>query len=305
MIHKDENDKDDDIDNNMITPFGLDKPRSQIEVSICIYSADILFLKKITNLQKFTKNFAYFKRSYLFLNDETHLESELKRLSTHEDGDEENVEKNSDEYESDLENIFVRITFAGIQKKTSGISFRKTNNPGWNETLVFNILYPPLIRLFKIELCSESSFGVNVLAWEKVDIDNISDYRTGSYFLPSLGPSYIDLYTEPQNYQKKYDLFKKETPTDLSDQNSDNKRHGSYKARLHLSVKSANTSMLKSASSNSKIEHKRSIRYGDKLIKKFKAFILISEVNMIIDSAYRNDLHFQLCVGKLKLDMKI
>jgi hypothetical protein len=104
-MHKEETDKDDDIDNNMIIPNGLDKPRSQIEVSLCIISADILFMKKTTNFEKFTKNFNYFKRSYLLLNTEEQQLDNTKRL----EGEEESIEN-----QLESENVFIRITFAGI-----------------------------------------------------------------------------------------------------------------------------------------------------------------------------------------------
>ena len=68
--------------------------------------------------------------------------------------------------------------------------------------------FPGLIRLFKIELCSEEeptmSFGrgpVRVLASEYLDIENISEYKTNGRFLPTFGPANIDLYTEPNNYR--------------------------------------------------------------------------------------------------------
>ncbi len=158
-------------------------------------------------------------------------------------------------------------------------------------------MFPPLIRLFKIELCSESSFGIEILAEENVDIDQISDYRSSSYFLPTLGPSFIDLYTEPQNYKKNSDLFNKETQKGMTDEN---KRHGSYKARLHLSINSINTSTLKSSSMQNNKNDVKLKKCDERVVKNFTAFILISDVNMILDTAFRSDIHFQLCVGKIR-----
>jgi hypothetical protein len=77
------------------------------------------------------------------------------------------------------------------------------NRVKWNETFRFLFAYPSLIRLFKIELCSTSTFGEKVLATEYLDIDYISNYSSDNYFFPTMGPSYIDLYTEPENLRYK------------------------------------------------------------------------------------------------------
>lgn len=95
----------------MIIPHGLEKPRSQIEVSICIFSADILHIKKLSKFEAFTKNFGYFKRDYLLLNtDEKQLEDEQKDRDSKKLKGEEIDRKSAVE----SENYFVRITFAGI-----------------------------------------------------------------------------------------------------------------------------------------------------------------------------------------------
>ncbi len=86
----------------------------------------------------------------------------------------------------------------------------------------------------------------------------------------------------------------------MNDQNNENKRNGSYKARLHLSVDSTHTSALKNATHKKNVS-KKLRKCDERLVKKFTAFILISDVNMIIDSAFRSDIHFQLCVGKKKI----
>lgn len=67
--------------------------------------------------------------------------------------------------------------------------------------------FPGLIRLFKIELCTQDeaiAFGqgnIRVLATEYLDIENISEYVTNGYMLPTFGPANIDLYSEPNNYR--------------------------------------------------------------------------------------------------------
>ena len=62
---------------------------------------------------------------------------------------------------------------------------------------MFKILYPPLIRCLKIELCAKNAFQDSVLATEYIYLDDISHPKTTGGSLPSYGPSYIDLYEEP------------------------------------------------------------------------------------------------------------
>ncbi len=69
--------------------------------------------------------------------------------------------------------------------------------PIWNKKFMFKILYPPLIRCLKIELCSKNVFRDDVIATEYIYIDDISHPKTTNGSLPCYGPSYIDLFDEP------------------------------------------------------------------------------------------------------------
>ncbi|RMZ98955.1 fer-1 4, partial [Brachionus plicatilis] len=80
---------------------------------------------------------------------------------------------------------------------------KKTRSPEWNHSIEFVFRYPSLVRLLKIELCSEDASGVRVLAKEYLVISDISNYHNDLNYLPTYGPSYIDFYNEPNNMRIK------------------------------------------------------------------------------------------------------
>lgn len=184
-------------------------------------------------------------------------------------------------------------------------------------------MFPGLIRLFKIELCSEDTFGTKVLASEYLDIESISEYKTEDYFLPMFGPSGIDLYSEPQNYRHTpntyHDLIDNvlNTSFNLSNYKSMDKvlskvvelknkglrpasyvpvngytpGGGDYVARLTMSIRSktfrgGNYAGEKNSGDQERLKTK----------KLFTLFVLISDV-YDIDARYQGDLSFQVCIG--------
>ena len=67
-------------------------------------------------------------------------------------------------------NPFVKITFNGDTKQTPII--QGTDKPVWNHTIEFNHMYPPLVRMFRIELCSQDDSGnEKVLASEFLTVN--------------------------------------------------------------------------------------------------------------------------------------
>lgn len=103
-------------------------------------------------------------------------------------------------------NPFVRVIFDGETKQTPVL--RNTDNPNWKYTLEFSHLFPPLVRLLRIQLCSVDSAGYeHVLASEFITINNISAFVKDEAYLPTYGPRYIDLDDdlddEPANLRKK------------------------------------------------------------------------------------------------------
>jgi len=161
-----------------------------------------------------------------------------------------------------------------------------------------------LIRLFKIELCLEDSFGSKVLACEYIDIENISDYSTNGYFLPTLGPSYVHLHTTPQNFETEYNSHGLEENKIFSDSSNISKTYDftncitcdqNYVCRLFLNVVSSTKA---ENSINKKISDNLNSYNQNK--KYFTIFVLISEVNMI-NLKYSNNLDFQLSIGNNKI----
>jgi hypothetical protein len=79
----------------MIIPYGLEKPRSLIEVTISIHSADILLKNEKSKFEMFTK---YLKDNYM-------LNENEDRLSLNEI-EKDNIENNNYQF-------FIRINFGG------------------------------------------------------------------------------------------------------------------------------------------------------------------------------------------------
>jgi hypothetical protein len=93
-----------------------------------------------------------------------------------------------------------------IKKRTPILE--QTNRPEWNYKLEFNVRYPPLVTLIKIELCNasntSSTFDEIVLAKEYLTLTELSNFRIDdALFLPTYGPCYVDLYSRPNNLRVK------------------------------------------------------------------------------------------------------
>jgi hypothetical protein len=192
----------------------------------------------------------------------------------------------------------------------------------WDENLKFSCFFPPLIRSLKLELYAEDTFGSRLLATEYIDIDSISDYNEENYFLPTLGPRHIDLYTEPENFRvkriastnyepnKDTDEIEKKLEEHVDKETSHTQRSylsiggttaggGSYVARLFLHINTKNFSYY--SSKHSQIKHnesKMSTKYNEiiKNQRKFVAFAVIHEATMI-DPRFQGQLSFRMCIG--------
>lgn len=109
----------------------------------------------------------------------------------------EDIEKQSQNENEDYSylNPFIQITYADKVLRTRTITNSK--RPKWNqdEALKLKIMYPPLVRCLKIELCSQDWLGVRVLGTENIYLEDISN-SFDTNLLPTLGPTYIYLYTQ-------------------------------------------------------------------------------------------------------------
>ncbi|XP_042202932.1 fer-1-like protein 4 [Callorhinchus milii] len=91
----------------------------------------------------------------------------------------------------------VCVIFVDQQEETSVM--RCTTNPAWNEKITFMQLFPPLCRRIKIQVQDEASIGDTVLATHFLTLNQISDDGPEG-FLPTFGPSWVNLYGSAQNF---------------------------------------------------------------------------------------------------------
>ncbi|CAF0876645.1 unnamed protein product [Brachionus calyciflorus] len=310
---KEDLEKEEEIDNNMILPRGLENPRVLIELNVNIYSADVLMKYRINRFDKIKNQIINWKSLIWSADDEDVFTADTK--SDSKDYTLIKMEDDDKIMDTDDLNLFVRIKFCGITRRTS--AKKATNKPIWNESFKFIYQFPSLLRLFQIELCSEESFGDRVLATEYLDIEAISDY-TSKEFYPSFGPANIDMYSEPGNQRIRSHTLNCSSPdlTDLAELlpvkeetvkpqvlnrsyvpiNGVSPGGGDYVARLLFQIES-----FKFENSKQKIN----LKNCDNLKKNEKnmtLFAMIGDVNMI-DFRYQNDLSFQLCIGTNGYDL--
>lgn len=151
-----------------------------------------------------------------------------------------------------------------------------------------------------------------MLATEYLNIDEISDYTENDYFLPTLGPCHVDLYTEPQNFRvnKNKTLTQQSEPSVQRPTRPDfylpiygdvHPGGGEYVSRLFMGVKSfrilRNTYLRKPED-----ELKMLGQMRHKVLNNMKSFIVnavINDVTLISPSCSASQLSFRLCFGGL------
>jgi hypothetical protein len=163
----------------------------------------------------------------------------------------------------------------------------------WNQSIEFCFRYPPLVNLVKFELCKETAVLATeystVLATEYFSLNDIfnSENNDEPY---SFGPSYIELYSRPNNCRIKKTNGKNSFNWSYDSLNAD----GSYYiGRLLLKISS---SLDIGNRSLSEIDY---LTVKDRVKKeKFILLCIISDANMI-DSRYRDgEIKFKLTFGK-------
>ncbi|KAM9308456.1 fer-1-like protein 6 [Gastrophryne carolinensis] len=98
----------------------------------------------------------------------------------------------------DLVDPFVVVMFAGQMGRTT--ARKNTAEPVWHEQIIFKEMFPPLCRRVKIQVWDEGSMNDVALATHFIDLRKISDEQDGDKgFLPTFGPSWINLYGSPRN----------------------------------------------------------------------------------------------------------
>ncbi|XP_037022357.2 fer-1-like protein 6 [Artibeus jamaicensis] len=99
----------------------------------------------------------------------------------------------------DLVDPFVEVSFAGQMGRTT--VQKNCADPVWHEQVVFKEMFPPLCRRVKIQVWDEGSMNDVALATHFIDLKKISNEQDGDKgFLPTFGPTWINLYGSPRNH---------------------------------------------------------------------------------------------------------
>ncbi|XP_069477691.1 fer-1-like protein 6 [Ambystoma mexicanum] len=99
----------------------------------------------------------------------------------------------------DMVDPYVVVMFAGQMGRTASI--KSCADPVWHEQIIFKEMFPPLCRKVKIQVWDEGSMNDVALATHFIDLRTISDEQDGDKgFLPTFGPSWINLYGSPRNH---------------------------------------------------------------------------------------------------------
>ncbi|KAM6955134.1 fer-1-like protein 6 [Lycodopsis pacificus] len=88
---------------------------------------------------------------------------------------------------------YVVVGFFKQEGRTS--TQKSTAEPEWNEQIVFTEMFPPLCQRLKIQVWDEGSMTDIVIGTHYFDLRRISNDQDGDRgFLPTFGPSWINLY---------------------------------------------------------------------------------------------------------------
>ncbi|XP_078483992.1 otoferlin isoform X2 [Ciona intestinalis] len=161
-ISKVNEEEEDDIENNLLLPDGVQAERQRARFIFKIYQADGL-PKMNTSITEKLK---------------TVLQGEAK----------------------DLVDPFVEITFCDQKGRTS---VRKNSyEPCWNEQIIFTELFPPLCKRIKVQIRDKDNLNNTVIGTTYISLDKIANSgdRVHFGFLPTFGPTYVNMYGSPRNY---------------------------------------------------------------------------------------------------------
>ena len=161
----------------------------------------------------------------------------------------------------------------------------------WNQSIEFCFRYPPLVNLVTFELCKKRHS--TVLATEYFSLNDIcnSENKDEPY---SFGPSYIELYSRPNNCRIKKTNGKQSFNCSYDSLNADG---SNYIGRLLLKISSSLD--IENRHEKRPLSEIDFLTVKDRIKKeKFILLCVISDANMI-DSRYRDgEIKFQLTFGK-------
>lgn len=111
-----------------------------------------------------------------------------------------NIKKSFTKKQQDLADPFVEITFAGVVGRTPVM--KNTYSPEFNQLITFTEFFPPLCKRIKIQLKDSDISKNEVIGTHYLDLDEIShaEERSNGGFMPTFGPSWINLYGATRDY---------------------------------------------------------------------------------------------------------
>ncbi|XP_077973068.1 myoferlin-like isoform X2 [Styela clava] len=110
----------------------------------------------------------------------------------------------SPDAEEKLVDTFAEIKFIGKRRKTKVIE--ENNNPEWNEELCLPLKFPSMCNLIKIRLYDWDRVGTNdAIGSFSLPISEISSNDEDAGFLPTFGPTFINLYGSPREFSNLND----------------------------------------------------------------------------------------------------
>uniref|UniRef100_A0AAR2LV41 Fer-1 like family member 6 n=1 Tax=Pygocentrus nattereri TaxID=42514 RepID=A0AAR2LV41_PYGNA len=121
---------------------------------------------------------------------------------------------------------YVVVSFFGQVARTS--TQKSTADPEWNEQVVFKEMFPPLCQRLKIQVLDEGSMNDVAIGTHYIDLRRISNDQDGDKgFLPTFGPSWINIYGSPRNSM---------LVDDSQDMNEGIGEGVSYRGRLYIQL---------------------------------------------------------------------
>ncbi|XP_038056596.1 otoferlin-like isoform X3 [Patiria miniata] len=98
---------------------------------------------------------------------------------------------------NDLVDPYVKVGFGGQAGKTS--VKKHCYEPKWNEQIVFSEMFPPLCSRMIVQLRDKDSVVDDIVGTHFIDMTKIS-YEGNEGFLPTFGPSWVNLYGSKREY---------------------------------------------------------------------------------------------------------
>nr|XP_047145918.1 otoferlin-like isoform X1 [Hydra vulgaris] len=252
-------DSDDDVDLNPLLPEGIKPERMRSRFCVRIYKAEGLPKMNSGILANIKKQFT----------GETRIR--------------------------DLADPFVKVSFAGLEARTS--VKKNCYEPEWNEEIVFCDLFPSLCRRIKIQLkdqdlTKEETIGTLWIDLSEISNDgcNVHKFNTNTGFMPTFGPSWVNLYGSTRDYWfiNQNDFLNEGLGEGIG-----------YRGRILLSIQmEEGESAMDEEISN--VNVRGAVPVSDVVggkEEKFQLFCCIHEASMIDRKTASNPIRFEMNIG--------